>query len=228
MDYEIDKSIYQNDFYCKEDIKDFILEGEAVITFENNRMRMENRLSPELGQTSNYVFWCPISFPDNVMYTWEFYPISEPGLAMFFFSAEGKNGEDIFDSRLIKRDGQYGQYHSSDINTLHASYFRRKYEVERAFHTCNLRKSCGFHLVSLGADPIPSVCDAVYPYNIKVIKAKENVLFYVNDLLIYRFTDDNLSYGAVLSGGKAGFRQMAPLIAEYSNFKVYSLKQKRF
>jgi len=211
--------IYENNLECPDDIKDFIMEGEAIITFPNNRLRMENKLSPEEGQASNYVFWCPIDFPDSVVYTWDFYPISEPGLAMFFFSAKGRNNEDIFDISLKPRDGQYAQYHSSDINAFHASYFRRKYESERSFHTCNLRKSCGFHLVAQGADPIPSVEDAISPYKIKVIKDKKDVKFYVNDLLIYHFTDD----GAILAGGKIGFRQMAPLIAEYSSFKVTAL-----
>jgi hypothetical protein len=54
----------------------------------------------------------------------------------------------------------------------HASYFRRKnVELERTFHTCNLRKSAGFHLVAQGGDPIPLVINAIEPYRIGVMGA---------------------------------------------------------
>ena len=219
--------IYSNKLEKERDISEFRLEGEAIITFGNSRMRMENKLDPQLGQASNYVFWCPFYFPDCVLYEWDFYPISEPGLAMFFFSAAGKNGADIFNPSLEKRDGQYKKYHSGDINAFHASYFRRKAETERAFQTCNLRKSYGFHLVSQGADPLPSVIDAIPPYKISVIKYENEVIFSINDLTLYRFFDDGKTYGNLLTGGKIGFRQMAPLIAEYSNFNAYSIRKER-
>ena len=72
---------------------------------------------------------------------------------MMFFAAQGRNGENLFDPQLQKRTGEYIQYHHGDINAFHVSYFRRKEPDERAFHTCNLRKSYGFYLVCQGADP---------------------------------------------------------------------------
>jgi hypothetical protein len=222
MNY-IKKLIYENPLCSEEDIKGFVLEGSAKISFINNKMRMENEIDPKEGQKANFVFWCPEEFPSNVEIQWDFMPIEEPGLCILFFSAKGRNGEDLFDEVLAKRTGEYDLYHHGDINAFHVSYFRRKWEDERAFHTCNLRKSHGFHLVTQGADPIPSVEDVKEAYHIKVIKYNNEISFYINDLEVFKWQDDEITYGPLLEGGKIGFRQMAPLIAEYSNLKVFSL-----
>ena len=145
------KVIYENPLDSKECIKDFILEGEADISFPDGAMRLKSVLSPEEGQKANFVLWCPMSFPSDIMIEWEFRPIKEPGLAMLFFAAKNRNGGSIFDELLDKRTGEYNQYHSGEINTYHVSYFRRKEPAERAFHTCNLRKSYGFNLVAQGS-----------------------------------------------------------------------------
>jgi hypothetical protein len=173
------------------------------------------------------VFWCPNEFPADVAISWEFWPIREPGLCILFFAAVGREGEDLFAPSLARRTGEYGMYHHGDINALHISYFRRRYPQERAFQTCNLRKSYGFHLVALGADPIPSVGDAQPPYHIQLIKCGPDVAFYINDLPILRWIDDGQSYGPILGEGKIGFRQMAPLIAEYANLRVQAVERNR-
>jgi hypothetical protein len=223
MDYD-KKLIYENSLSCVEHIENFKLEGSANITFPNGRMRMENVVDPAEGQKANFVFWCNEDFPANVEISWDFWPIKEPGLCILFFSAKGMKGEDIFDYAINQRTGEYDLYHHGDINAFHVSYFRRKWEDERAFHTCNLRKSYGFHLVAHGADPIPSVEDARAPYSIKLIKFNNEISFYINDLEIFKWKDDGSTFGPLLEGGKIGFRQMAPLVAEYSNLKVYSLE----
>ena len=221
-DKKFTRLIYSNPLSKETDIKNFVLEGEAIISFPNGRMRMENALNPSLGQTSNFVFWCPEDFPPDISVRWKFLPIREPGLCILFFAAKGINSEDIFDSRLQKRNGNYKQYHSSDINAYHVSYFRRKHPNERAFHTSNLRKSKGFHLVAQGADPIASVGDIINPYSMRLDKSGGNISFYVNDLLIFDWIDDGKTFGPILQGGKIGFRQMAPLQAEYFNLEVYA------
>jgi hypothetical protein len=215
--------IYNNPLSCKDDIKDFILEGKASISFENGHLRMQNKLSADNGQKANYVLWCPVDFPDNIRIEWDFKPIEEPGLCILFFSATGFNGESIFDDKLNKRTGEYPQYHHGDINAFHVSYFRRKEPDERQFHTCNLRKSYGFNLVAQGADPIPDTADVSAMYHIAVVKRGNTVKFIINDLEVFEFIDDGHTYGDILAGGKIGFRQLAPLIAEYANFKVYKI-----
>ena len=211
------KLIYENPLAGEADIQDFVLEGKAKIAFPNGRMRLENALDAENGQKANYVLWCPVDFPSDILITWDFLPVQEPGLCILFFGAQGRNGEDLFDKGLTKRTGEYPQYHHGDINAFHVSYFRRKEPDERAFHTCNLRKSYGFHLVAQGGDPIPDADEAKEPYRMEVRKEKNSVSFRINELEVFRFEDDGETYGPVLRGGKIGFRQLAPLIAEYSN-----------
>jgi hypothetical protein len=210
--------IYSNDLTSENDIKNFKLEGEAFISFENSSMRMKNALDPSLKQKSNFVNWCDLEFPENISIEWEFKPIEEPGLAIMFFAAKGINGESIFGKSIKKRDGVYEKYHSGDINTYHISYFRRKHLKERAFQTCNLRRSKGFKLCTIGADPIPSTSDVIDFYRIKITKFYGHIIFTINDLKIFEYND--LNY---FGSGRIGFRQMAPLSAEYKNLKIFEL-----
>ena len=215
--------IYENALACEADMKEFVLEGQAKLSFENGVLRMENAISADAGQKANYVLWLNRDLPSDVEIDWDFKPVREPGLAIMFFGAKGKNGEDIFDERLQKRTGEYPLYHHGDINAFHVSYFRRKEPDERAFHTCNLRKSYGFYLVAQGADPIPDAEGCTDFYHMSVIKKAGVIRFLINDLQIFEFTDDNPEYGAPIEGGKIGFRQLAPMIGEYRDLKIYSL-----
>lgn len=215
------KQIYENRLASAEDIARFVLEGDGAVTFPMKRMRLESTRHPDEGQLANVVFWCPEEFPQDLAVSWNFWPIREPGLAIMFFGAKGRGGFDLFDPRLAPRQGIYDQYHHGDIDAYHISYFRRRYAEERQLHTCNLRKSYGFHLVAQGADPIPGVADAVGPYRMLIVKQGGLIHFAVNELTVFTWEDDGTSFGPVLGGGKIGFRQMAPLIGEYADLKVY-------
>jgi hypothetical protein len=174
----------------------------------------------EFGDHAHWTFWCPVEFPDGIRISWEFLPLAEPGLAMLFFSASGHGGQDLFSDSVARRTGFYPQYHSGDIDALHVSYFRHKYESERAFRTCNLRKSAGFELVAQGADPLPPAEDARDFYRMELVKDGPRVAFSINGLLLFDWTD---SSDQVLGGGYLGFRQMAPLRAAYRNLTVEKL-----
>ncbi|MBU8744198.1 YesU family protein [Bacillus paralicheniformis] len=216
--------IYQNPLSSPEDLRGWVMEGKGIVRFPNGRLHMENELDAEqYGDDAHFVYWCPETFPDGIVVKWDFYPVREPGLCMIFFAATGINGEDLFDGRLAERTGKYPQYHSGDINTLHLPYFRHKHADERAFRTCNLRKSRGFHLVCEGADPLPPANDALPPYRMKLIKDGVSVHFSINGLPILEWEDDGRRFGPVYGGGKIGFRQMAPLKAAYANFEVRRL-----
>ncbi len=225
--YTYGELIYENPLASEDDTKNFVMEGDASVTFPDGKMRLENNLDPALGQASNYVYWCDKKLPDSIIIEWNFKPLNDDGLAIMFFSADGQNGIDLFDPSLSKRDGQYKQYHSGDINAFHVSYYRHSTENESGFHVCNLRKSAGFEMVAQGADPLPQAKDVQKPYKMKVIKDKETVKFYINDpvtgieLMPFEFTDNEEEHGALLGGGYIGFRQKAPLIGEYSDLKVY-------
>lgn len=179
--------------------------------------------SPSDGDDGHWTLWCPESFGGDIRISWEFRPISEPGLAMLFFAATGHSPGGLFSSGQVVRDGSYRHYHSGDIDALHVSYFRHKWPSERAFRTCNLRKSAGFHLVAQGADPLPPAEDADGFYRLAVEKTGPDVVFSVNELPVLAWHDDGLTGGPPLAGGHIGLRQMAPLVAEYRNFAVVPL-----
>lgn len=220
-----DDLIYRNPLAGPEDVKDFKLEGEARIDFDLGRMRLRNALSPEQGQASNFVYWCPEVFPDSVEISWKFWPMEEPGLCILFFAARGllAGGGDahVLDSRLKKRVGIYDQYTQSDVSALQIAYFRRRWPEERAFHLSNLRRAPGFELLAQGPDPLPDVKDATPPYRIRLQKRPRSVTFLINDLPVVSWTAK--SREDVPGSGSIGFRQMAPLIAAYSDLEVRRL-----
>ena len=215
------KAIYHNPLATADDVAGFRMEGEGAISFPLQRMRLESTIDAEAGQKANVVLWFPEEFPTDLAISWNFRPLREPGLAILFLAAKGAGGKDLFDTTLPRRTGEYEQYHHGEMDTYHISYFRRRWVNEREFHTCNLRKSYGFHLVAQGADPLPGVGDMTEPYRMLVVKCGAVVSFAINELPIFTWIDDGISYGPLLTGGKIGFRQMAPLIAEYSDLTVY-------
>ena len=207
--------IYRNPLAGPGDLAGFRLEGDGAMTFPMGRMRLESLRPPADGQAANVVLWCPEDLPADVRIEWDFWPVREPGLCIMFFHARGRGGEDLFDPGLAPRNGPYEQYHHGDLDTYHVSYFRRRWPAERALHTCNLRKSHGFHLAAQGADPIPGVEDAQGPYKLRLSVGRGRITFAVNDLISLQWDDDQ-----PLTGGKVGFRQMAPLIGEYANLRI--------
>lgn len=216
--------LYHNPLKSPADIKGFKLEGEALADFDLGRMRLQNKIAAEQGQASNFVFWCPEVFPDNIEIRWNFWPMKEPGLCILFFAARGLlNGADVhvLDPRLKPRAGVYEQYTQSDVSALQIAYFRRRWPEERAFHLCNLRRAPGFELLAQGADPLPDVEDATPPYRIRLQKSARGVRFFINDLLAVDWTAE--TGRANPATGSIGFRQMAPLIAAYSDLEVYRL-----
>jgi len=229
LTYTRGELIYANGLTCQADIDGWRMEGDGAVSFPLGRMRMEGTRDPSEGQAANIVHWCDRHLPDNVVISWDFRPLHEPGLAILFFAARSRDGGDVMDPSLPPRSGQYEQYHHGAINALHVSYFRRKFPPERAFTTCNLRKSHGFHLVAQGADPIPSVPDAQPPYHIELVKAGPHVAFSIGQsgnppIQLFHWIDDGRSTGPVLTEGKIGFRQMTPLIAEYANLAVHEAR----
>lgn len=215
-----EKLLYRNTFNTSDAVSTWIPEGPVNATISNNTLQ----LSGAGGIDDHFVFWVPEVFPDRIRITWEFTPINEPGLAMLFFGAASLTGGSIFDKGLAPRNGTYPQYYAGDIRTLHASYFRRRWPEERAFHLANLRKSPGFYLVSQGADPIPSVVDTGGAFfKVEVVKGKRDVSFSVNGLLLFSWEDLDRSTGPVIRSGRIGFRQMNPLVAQYRNFEVWQL-----
>lgn len=212
--------LYKNTFDTSDDIASWVCEGHVRATVKENTLE----LAGGPGTDHHFVFWIPEVFPDRIRICWDFSPVAEPGLAMILFGAESVTGRSIFDSALAPRNGAYPQYHSGDIRTLHASYFRRRWPEERFFHLANLRKSPGFHLVAQGPDPLPDVADARgHFYRIEVVKDQRNVDLSINGTPLFSWEDKDSSTGPVVGGGRIGFRQMTPLVARYRNLEVWKL-----
>jgi hypothetical protein len=215
-----DKVLYRNPLRSSTDLHEFILEGDGALSFPLDRLRLESTRSPDDGQDANIVLWCPAELPDDVSISWDFWPVSEPGLCILFFHAKGRDGCDLFDPSLAPRTGPYEQYHHGDIDAYHVSYYRRMWPAERRFHTCNLRKSHGFHLVAQGPDPLPGVPDAAGPYRMRLDVRGDHITFAIDHMTIFHWHDDGTVGGPPIRGGKIGFRQMSPMIGEYANLHV--------
>lgn len=230
------KLIYANPLKSPADVKDWVMEGKAAsVDFDLGRMRLQSPLPhPELPVSdprnqSNFVFWCPEVFPDDIEIRWTFAVEHEPGLSIFFFASRGilPDGSDchVLDKRLKPRDGNvYDQYTKSDISALQIAYFRRRWPEERAFHLSNLRRAPGFDLLAQGADPLPDVADATPPYRIRLVKRSTGVEFYINDLKVVDWRAGSPAPRPLWPGqGSIGFRQMAPLVATYGTLEVFKL-----
>lgn len=221
---EVGELVYANPLKSAADVANFKMEGDASVDFPNGRMRLSALRDAAEGQASNFVFWCAEVFPDNVEISWNFYPIAEPGLCILFFAAGGVNGEHILSPALKPRAGIYDQYTQSDVRALQIAYFRRRWPEERAFHLSNLRSAPGFELLAQGPDPLPDVEDATPPYRIKLRKLGNEVNFLINDLPVVNWVGDPARRWP--TEGSIGFRQMAPLVAEYSDLEVRRILRK--
>lgn len=216
-------TLYRSALSGPDALADWHLEGPAVATFPACRLRLESGADPSDGQAANFVAWLPIEHPGDVRVSWTFRPLREPGLAMVFWAARGRDGEGIHDPALPVRTGEYEQYHSGAIDAYHLSYYRRMWPTERGLHTCNVRKSHGFHLVAQGADPLPAVLDADRDYRLELTWTGATVTFTVAGITCLTWTDDGTVGGPFRSGGAIGLRQMAPLIAEYADLHVEAI-----
>lgn len=186
---------------------DTTIEGDVQVEYLEQEMKMTAK--------TNFVLWFNKKFKDIRKISYQFKPQCGDGLAMIFFGSNGSNGIDLFDEKLKLRTGEYPQYHSSDIETYHASYYRRKWADEKELHVANLRQSPGFKMIAQGADPIPTVDkeNQTY-YNIEIKFSDNTGYFIINEIVLYSFPIN----GPV--NGYIGLRQMEPLVANYKNMEV--------
>lgn len=220
-EFDVGEVLYENPLSAPEDIEDVVIESskedQPEISFSDGKMRLKSDV--------HFLFWFPEDFPDNIAVSWDFLPHVDDGLAMFWFSAKGREGEDLFDPSLQERTGDYSEYNKGDINAYHVAYFRRNPWDDPHINTVNLRKSYGHHLVALGPNPIPNVEQVKEhieePYRITLIKYGPHIRMKINGLTVLDWIDD----GEPHRGGKIGFRQMANLAAEYSNLKVRKVEK---
>jgi hypothetical protein len=219
------KLLYSTRMDSEASMKDWVLEGPGIIDFVDNSTIMRSQIpNPPDGSTGHFNYWCPESFPDNIVVEWEFKPFTDKGVCHLFFAAKGQKGEDIFDSALPKRDGHFQQYINGVINNYYFIYFSNL-DLMRTSNmaTVWLAKSSKQSIMALGQIGItPGVKEF---HRMRMIKEDAHMQLQVNGKVYLDFTDPGSErWGPVLGGGRISFRQMAVTMAAYRNFNVWELK----
>jgi hypothetical protein len=219
------KLLYSTRMDSEASMKDWVLEGPGIIDFVDNTTIMRSQIpNPPDGSTGHFNYWCPESFPDNIVVEWEFKPFTDKGVCHLFFAAKGQKGEDIFDSALPKRDGHFQQYINGVINNYYFIYFSNL-DLMRTSNmaTVWLAKSSKQSIMALGQIGItPGVKEF---HRMRMIKEDAHMQLQVNGKVYLDFTDPGSErWGPVLGGGRISFRQMAVTMAAYRNFNVWELK----
>jgi len=208
--------IYENSLASREALEDWKLEGSAKIEFKDNWMHM---YSPH--EEGHHVYWCPVTFPDNFIAEWELQNMeTDAGLVIVFFSALGKDGQDIFDASIKPRDGVFNKYTKSDINNYHISYYANGKD-KQGREVAHLRKNAGFYKVQVGEPGIP--IESTEIHKVRLVKSNNHITMAIDGREIINWDDDGNTYGPVLGGGKIGFRQMKWTHFRYRNFKVWEI-----
>jgi hypothetical protein len=142
------------------------------------------------------------------------------GLNIVFFSTRGAKGESIFDPALKPRTGIFRQYHSSDVNGYHISYWAG----ERG--TANVRKNAGFKLVATGPDKIVNGPAEAFQ-TVRIYKRGGTIRLMVDDIISVAYDDDGKTDGPVWNhSGWIGLRQMGHTErCEYDSLTVYPLNR---
>lgn len=213
--------LYTNNLTSKLDVQDWIMEGPGEIEFHENAMHM---YSPH--EEGHHVFWCPKDFPDSFIAQWELQNQEiDAGLCIIFFSAQGNKGESIFHNSFPPRNGVFKQYtKSKHFNNYHISYYANGKD-NRAREIAHLRKNSGFHKVQVGDNGIPLESTGIH--KITLMKKGAHICCFVDERKVIDWTDDGKEYGAVLKGGKIGFRQMKWTHFKYRNFKVWKIEDRK-
>lgn len=213
-DVEWNRPAYQTSFDDPTELRDWKLEGGKRVAIESGRLVLES----EPGQRDNHlVCWLTKEMPAEFLLEFTVRPQNRSeGLNIVFFSTRGARGESIFDPALRPRAGVFKQYHSSDINGYHISYWAG------GRGTANVRKNAGFHLVATGPDRIREAAPDAFQV-VRVYKRGGKIRLMVDDVISVAFDDDGRTYGPVWNHkGWIGLRQMGHTVrCEYDSLKVY-------
>ncbi len=207
---------YRTSFDDDSALKEWRLEGGKRMSVVSGKLVLES----EPGQKDNHlVCWLDREMPADFLLELTLRPRDrQEGLTIVFFNTRGHRGEGIFDPALKPRTGVFEQYHSSDLNGYHISYWAG------ARGTANLRKNAGFSLVATGPDYVVNgPADAFQ--TVRIYKRGGMIRLMVDDVISVAFDDDGKAHGPVWNHrGWIGLRQMGRTIrCEYDSFAVYPL-----
>jgi len=207
---------------------EWIAEGWGGAEISNGKLRVapypfDNKGHLQSGNPANrshMVVWNQRIFPANFLLEYEMDPQdSTSGLTIVLFSANGKNGEDIFDLSLPPRRADYTTYHGGAIANYSDSYWSRNTEVESK--TNRLRKNPGFKLVAEA--PSLTTGSNGRPYRVRILKSGAHIEVEINGSVVINWDDAH----SPLSAGRIGLRSMEGVtMVTYDNFKVWELFQR--
>ena len=125
-------------------------------------------------------------------------------------------------ARAARAAGVFRQYHSSDLNGYHVSYWAG----DRG--TANVRKNAGFTLVAAGPDLIRDAADDRFQV-VRIYKRGGTIRVTVDDIVSVAFDDDGRTHGPVwVHRGWIGLRQMGHTVrCDYEYLKVYPLRAEK-
>jgi hypothetical protein len=207
---------------------EWIAEGWGGVEVRDGALRVAPSPFDESGrpqpvpfrQRSHMVVWNRQLFPADFLLELDMSPCgSTNGLAIVFFAAAGKNGEDLFDLALPPRRADYKAYHSQAIANYSDSYWSRNTETESLSN--RLRKNPGFREVAAG--PSRTLGPTGVTHLLRLLKCGPRIEVEVNGATVLRWADPDQPLGA----GRIGLRSMqgADLLA-YRQFNVWQLTPK--
>lgn len=217
--------LYTSSLGRKTDVKDWVLEGPGVLTFNDDKMILQSSIpNPPDGSTGHFNLWCPVAFPEKIVVEWEFQPLSDHGVCHLFFGAAGTKGENVFDPALPKRDGHFQQYINGAVKNYYIIYFsNRRLSRTTNFATTWLVKSVKPSLLTLGKVAVSPVQKKFH--RMCLVKDGSHIQLLADGEVCLDYVDPgNERTGKVIGGGHISFRQMAVTKAAYRNFKVWELK----
>jgi Domain of unknown function (DUF1961) len=205
---------------------EWIAEGRGGAEVRDGRLIVSPTLfdatrKPMLCQRSHMVVWNRRVFPADFLLEFEMSPCgSTNGLTIVFFSAAGRNGEDIFDLSLPPRRAEYHAYHSGAVANYTDSYWSRNNEAESL--TNRLRKNTGFKQVAEGPSLTTGPTDVTH--RLRILKSGAHIEVEINGRVIIKWDDPERPHGA----GRIGLRSMEGVtMVAYDNFKVWQVTAKQ-
>jgi hypothetical protein len=222
QDVDFARPIYHTDFSRPDELADWVREGGRSMRVEDGRLIIESSPADEPGERSgnHVVCWLKREIPADFLLEVVLRPQDKTnGLNIIFFNTRGVNGESIFDPALARRDGNFRQYHSGDLNGYHVSYWA----APRG--TTHIRKNRGFHLVAESDLDIIAESPPETFETLRIHKRGEKIRVMVNDRIVVAWDDDGQDYGPPwLHSGWIGLRQMGyTLRTDYDRLTIYPL-----
>ncbi len=216
-------TIEPNDLLWEEtfdgDLSNWVVEGPSDVRIEDGHLFVKSLTgegAPHTGMPGVLV-WRKDDLPADFLAEWDFTPVSEPeGFFLVFFAAKGRGGEDLFDSSLPTRNGEFPAYTQGAINCYHVSYCRN-YQ-----NSVNLRKNAGLTLVC--STELSAIRQSGRTHHVELAKKGGYVRLRVDGKVCLEWLDEGQTLGPVLGAGKFGLREVYDTEGYYDTIRVYALK----